>query len=69
MAGIWQNEFVKEAKKQLVLALPLILVGVLQYSTQAVSLIFVGHLSDDVALSGASMATSFASVAAFSLLV
>ncbi|XP_076943502.1 protein DETOXIFICATION 16-like [Bidens hawaiensis] len=56
----------KEVKKQLWLAGPLICVALLQYSLQLVSIMFVGHLGE-LSLSGASMATSFASVTAFSL--
>lgn len=55
-------------KKQLWLAGPLFSVGLLQYSLQVVSIMFVGHLGE-LALSGASMATSFASVTGFNLLV
>ncbi|KAK1301456.1 MATE efflux family protein 8 [Acorus calamus] len=56
-----------EVKRQLYLAGPLIAVSVLQYSLQVISLMFVGHLGK-LSLSGASMATSFASVTGFSLL-
>nr|XP_043637141.1 protein DETOXIFICATION 16-like [Erigeron canadensis] len=55
-----------EIKKQLWLAGPLICVSLLQYSLQLISIMFVGHLGE-LALSGASMATSFASVTGFSL--
>ncbi|KAK1267851.1 MATE efflux family protein 5 [Acorus gramineus] len=57
-----------EVKRQLYLAGPLIAVSVLQYSLQVISLMFVGHLGK-LSLSGASMATSFASVTGFSLLL
>lgn len=66
--GGWKKEMVEEMKKQLWLAGPLIAVSVLQYCLQLISVMFVGHLGD-LALSGASMATSFASVTGFSLLV
>ncbi|KAL8251678.1 hypothetical protein R6Q59_035371 [Mikania micrantha] len=56
----------EEVKKQLWLAGPLICVSLLQYSLQLVSIMFVGHLGE-LALSGASMATSFATVTGFSL--
>ena len=50
------------------LAGPLVLVSLLQYSLQTISVMFVGHLGQ-VCLSGASMATSFAGVTGFSLMV
>ena len=58
----------EEIKKQLWLAGPLILVSLLQYCLQMISVMFVGHLGE-LSLSGASMATSFATVTGFSLLV
>lgn len=58
----------EEVKKQLWLAGPLISVSLLQYCLQMISVMFVGHLGE-LPLSGASMATSFASVTGFSLLV
>ncbi|OMO51516.1 Multi antimicrobial extrusion protein [Corchorus olitorius] len=63
-----QNKIVEEVKKQLWLAGPLIAVSLLQYCIQMISVMFVGHLGE-LALSGASMATSFASVTGFSLLL
>lgn len=63
-----EKEFVKEVKKQVWLAGPLISVGILQYSLQVISLMFVGHLGE-LALSAASLATSFATVTSFTLLV
>lgn len=57
-----------ELRKQLWLAGPLISVSLLQFCLQLISVMFVGHLGE-LALSGASMATSFASVTGFSLLV
>lgn len=56
----------EEIKKQLWLAGPLICVSLLQYSLQLISIMFVGHLGE-LSLSGASMATSFATVTGFSL--
>ncbi|KAL6552560.1 Protein DETOXIFICATION 16 [Orobanche hederae] len=58
----------EELRKQLWLAGPLISVSVLQFCLQLISVMFVGHLGE-LALSGASMATSFASVTGFSLLM
>ena len=66
--GAKREEILCEVKKQWKLAGPLVLVNFLLYSLQVVSVMFVGHLGE-LALSGASMATSFASVTGFSLLV
>ena len=63
-----KEAFLEEVRKQLWLAGPLISVSLLQFSLQLISVMFVGHLGE-VALSGASIATSFASVTGFSLLV
>ncbi|KAM7479667.1 hypothetical protein LguiA_027880 [Lonicera macranthoides] len=63
-----KEEIVVEVKKQLWLAGPLICVSLLQFCLQLISVMFVGHLGE-LALSGASMATSFASVTGFSLLM
>lgn len=59
---------IAELKKQVWLAGPLVLVSLLQYSLQTISDMFVGHLGE-VYLSGAAMATSFAGVTGFSLMV
>ncbi|KAF8407733.1 hypothetical protein HHK36_006868 [Tetracentron sinense] len=61
-------EILEEVKKQLWLAGPSISVRLLQYCLQMISVMFVGHIRE-LALSGASMATSFASVTGFSLLM
>ncbi|KAL6312214.1 hypothetical protein AAG906_025556 [Vitis piasezkii] len=63
-----REEILGEVKKQLKLAGPLMSVNLLICSLQMISLMFVGHLGE-LALSGASMATSFASVTGFSLLL
>ena len=63
-----KQQVAEEVKKQLWLAGPLILVSLLQYCLQMISVMFVGHLGE-LPLSGASMATSFATVTGFSLLV
>ncbi|KAK7280990.1 hypothetical protein RIF29_08604 [Crotalaria pallida] len=55
------GDIVEEAKKQLWLAGPLIAVSLLLYSLQMISIMFVGHLGK-LALSGASLGNSFASV-------
>ncbi|KAJ1437822.1 Multi antimicrobial extrusion protein [Sesbania bispinosa] len=63
-----RQQVVEEVKRQLWLAVPLCSVGILQYSLQTISVMFVGHLGT-LPLSGASMATSFASVTGFNLLM
>ncbi|XP_022965029.1 protein DETOXIFICATION 16-like [Cucurbita moschata] len=63
-----KQQVAEEVKKQLWLAGPLILVSLLQYCLQMISVMFVGHLGE-LPLSGASMATSFATVTGFSLLM
>lgn len=66
---IYRGEVIfEEVKRQLCLAGPLIGVSLLQYSLQVISIMFVGHLSE-LSLSSASIATSFASVTGFSVLV
>ncbi|RWV96163.1 hypothetical protein GW17_00041150 [Ensete ventricosum] len=62
------GEFFAEIKRQLFLAGPLIASSLLQNLLQVISVMFVGHLGE-LALSGASMATSFAGVTGFSFLV
>jgi MATE family multidrug resistance protein len=59
---------VREVKKQLYLAGPLVVGFLLQNIVQMVSVMFVGHLGE-LALASASLATSFAGVTGFSLLV
>ncbi|KAH7528665.1 hypothetical protein FEM48_Zijuj05G0096200 [Ziziphus jujuba var. spinosa] len=63
-----KKEIVEEVKKQLWLAGPLVSVSILVYSLQMISVMFVGHLGE-LPLSGASVATSFAIVTGFSLLM
>lgn len=66
--GFEKKEVVEEVKKQLWLAGPLVCVSLLQFCLQLISIMFVGHLGK-LALSAASMATSFATVTGFSLLM
>ncbi|KAG8638767.1 hypothetical protein MANES_14G060800v8 [Manihot esculenta] len=61
-------EIISELKKQMNLAGPLVLVSFLQYSLQMISVMFVGHLGE-LSLSSASMATSFAGVTGFALML
>ncbi|XP_047964187.1 protein DETOXIFICATION 16-like [Salvia hispanica] len=62
------KELMKEGKKQVGLAIPLIIVNMLLHFVQVISLMFVGHLGE-LQLSSASMATSFAAVTGFSVLL
>ncbi|XP_074316585.1 protein DETOXIFICATION 16-like [Silene latifolia] len=66
--GNWRQGFIEEVKKQVWLAGPLISVNLLIFCLQLISIMFVGHLGE-LPLSGASMATSFATVTGFSLLM
>jgi MATE family multidrug resistance protein len=62
------QQVASEAKKQVRLAVPLIVGCLLQNVIQMISVMFVGHLGE-LALASASMATSFAIVTGFSFLV
>lgn len=79
----WQDEFrdkaslrdcncwpvvLVEAKKQLLLAAPMIGVNVFQLALTTVSIMFVGHL-DELSLASASICTSFAIVTGYSVMV
>lgn len=64
----WRGNYLEEAKRQVLLAVPLIAVNMLQYSLQVISIMFNGHLGE-LPLSGASMGSSFASVTGFTVLV
>jgi multidrug resistance protein, MATE family len=71
--GVGKNRGVRElvlaeVRKQLYLAGPLIAAWLLQNLISMISVMFVGHLGE-LALSSASIATSFASVTGFSFLV
>ncbi|XP_030523633.2 protein DETOXIFICATION 16-like [Rhodamnia argentea] len=66
--GIEKEEIFLEMKRQLSLAGPLVSLNLMIYSLQVISLMFVGH-HGELALSGASMATSFAAVTGFSLFI
>ncbi|CAL8990711.1 unnamed protein product [Prunus brigantina] len=63
-----RDEFFVEVKKQLLLVGPLVSSNFLLFCIQVVSVMYVGHLGE-LALSGASMATSFASVTGISLMI
>nr|GMD41095.1 protein DETOXIFICATION 16-like [Ipomoea batatas] len=62
------DEVSGEVKKLMALAGPLSSVNLLLTSLQFISLMFVGNRGGELSLSGASMATSFASVTGFSLM-
>uniref|UniRef100_A0A2P2INV7 Protein DETOXIFICATION n=2 Tax=Rhizophora mucronata TaxID=61149 RepID=A0A2P2INV7_RHIMU len=66
--GVKRREIIEEVKKQIWLSGPLITMSLLQNSIQMISVMVVGHLGE-LSLSGASMASSFASVTGFSLLL
>lgn len=66
--GRRKSEVLVEVKRQLRLAVPFVLSSFLQFSLTVISLMFVGHLGE-LPLAGASMATSFAGVTGFSLIV
>ncbi|KVI11786.1 hypothetical protein Ccrd_009800 [Cynara cardunculus var. scolymus] len=63
-----KDEILGEFKKQVYLAGPLMTVNLLICGLSMISVMFVGHLGE-LALSGASMATSFASVTGTSLMI
>ncbi|PKU73923.1 MATE efflux family protein DTX1 [Dendrobium catenatum] len=65
---IGRREVLAEVRKQLYLAGPLITSSLLLKIMQVISVMFVGHLGE-LSLAGASMATSFAGVTGFSLMV
>nr|XP_043621494.1 protein DETOXIFICATION 17-like [Erigeron canadensis] len=68
MTSYSKKQILCEFKKLLYLAGPLIIVNLLVCASSMISLVFVGHLGK-LALSGASVATSFASVTGLSLMV
>nr|XP_048330091.1 protein DETOXIFICATION 16-like isoform X1 [Ziziphus jujuba var. spinosa] len=63
-----KSEVITELKEQMWLAGPLVVVSFLQYSLQMISVMFIGHLGE-LTLSGSSMATSFAGVTGFSIML
>ncbi|KAJ3692393.1 hypothetical protein LUZ60_012743 [Juncus effusus] len=63
-----KTEVLVEVKKQLWLAGPMIAGSLLQNVVQMISIMFVGHLGE-LSLAGASMASSFAGVTGYSLLM
>ncbi|KAH7528400.1 hypothetical protein FEM48_Zijuj05G0068300 [Ziziphus jujuba var. spinosa] len=65
---IQKSEAMTELKEQMLLAGPLVVVSFMQYSLQMISVMFIGHLGE-LTLSSSSMATSFAGVTGFSIMV
>ncbi|KAF4360083.1 hypothetical protein G4B88_005236 [Cannabis sativa] len=59
----------KEVQRQLLLAGPVSLVTLMQISLLMISLMFIGHNDGKLALAGASMATAFAAVTGYYVLV
>ncbi|KAK7272980.1 hypothetical protein RIF29_14025 [Crotalaria pallida] len=60
--------FLQQLKKLSFMAAPMVMVTVSQFLLQVVSLMMVGHL-DELSLSGVALATSFADVTGFSILL
>lgn len=65
---LWGGGFWRELKKVSVMALPMVVVTVSQFLPQVISTMMAGHLGE-LSLSGAAIATSFADVTGFSVLV
>lgn len=63
----WKVTFVRELKKEGIIAAPMVAVTVLQYLLQLVSMVMVGHL-DQLSLSSVAIAISLTNVTGFSLL-
>lgn len=59
---------VKEAKKQILFSLPMILTNVFYYLIPLVSVMFAGHLGE-LELAGATLANSWATVTGFAFMV
>lgn len=67
--GLCRKDITEEVKKQLWLAVPMIFASVFQHSLQMISLMFIGHMNDEVLLAGAALANSVTSVFGYSVLV
>ncbi|OMO53203.1 Multi antimicrobial extrusion protein [Corchorus capsularis] len=63
-----RSGIMEEVKKQMKLAGPLIVVSLLQYGFLMISVMFVGHVGE-LSLASASMATSFAGMTGFSVML
>lgn len=66
--GDWKGEILDEVKKQMWSGGPLVFISLMKKFLQVISVMFVGHLGE-FSLSSASLATSFAGITGFSLLV
>jgi len=66
--GSWKRGMREEMKKVVRIGAPMVVVTVLQYLMQVVSLVMVGHLNQ-LALSSVALATAFTNVSGFSVLV
>lgn len=66
----WRRELLdlKEAKKQVLFSLPMILTNVFYYLITLVSVMFAGHLGH-LQLAGATLANSWATVTGFAFMV
>ncbi|XP_078432816.1 protein DETOXIFICATION 19-like isoform X2 [Wolffia australiana] len=68
----WENwgrgEFAEEAMKQVLFSVPMILTSVAYYGIPLVSVMFAGHLGD-LELAGATLASSWATVSGFTLMI
>lgn len=65
---IGRREIIEEAKKQLWLALPM-MISLLFQDLQMITLIFVGHLHQELLLAGASLGMSILNVIGFNVMV
>ncbi|KAF4363988.1 hypothetical protein F8388_000571 [Cannabis sativa] len=68
LGGVREGRFVGEMKKMIAIGMPMVVVTVAQFLPQVVSTMMAGHLGE-LSLSGAAIATSFADVTGFCLLV
>lgn len=59
----------EEMKRIICIAVPMVIVTATQYLLQVVSIMMVGHLNNNLYLSGAALAISLATVTGFSVLV
>ncbi|KAM6546422.1 hypothetical protein CsatB_027158 [Cannabis sativa] len=68
LGGVREGRFVGEIKKMIAIGMPMVVVTVAQFLPQVVSTMMAGHLGE-LSLSGAAIATSFADVTGFCLLL
>ncbi|XP_022973952.1 protein DETOXIFICATION 3-like isoform X2 [Cucurbita maxima] len=65
----WFRVYKKELKKVMLIAAPMAATTILQYAMQVVAVIMVGHLGDELLLSGVSIASSFTNVTGISVIL